>query len=267
MNVSVVIPAYNAELTIKDCIQSVCNQRNISCGDLHEIIVVNDGSTDNTLKVLEGIKNENKEFNIVLYNKENGGVSSARNYGIKKATGDWIALLDSDDIWIEDKLSVQLNILKSSLHEIDFLGCARNNEKLFLRGKAINYLYKASVYDLLLKVFPQTSTALIRRSALLSVGMYDEEMTHSEDADLWVRICEEFNFFYHPDSLVVTGNGKLNFGQKGLSANLAKMHQGTLLLLDKCRERNVISSFRCFIYKFFYNLKYIRRVLIIKMRS
>ena len=92
--ISVVIPAYNAESTIVDCINSVLRQTRVDLVD--EILVVDDGSLDNTVKYIR----DEIDSNIVrIISKENGGVSTARNAGIKNAKGKWIALLDSDDVW------------------------------------------------------------------------------------------------------------------------------------------------------------------------
>lgn len=99
---SIIIPAYNVEKYIKRCVDSVLNQTYNN----YEVIIVNDGSTDKTLKILN---KEYKNDNILIIDKENGGLSSARNAGIDKATGKYIIFLDSDDWWEEDLLK-QLNI-------------------------------------------------------------------------------------------------------------------------------------------------------------
>lgn len=92
MKLSVIIPVYNVEKYIEECLDSVVKQS----VDNVEVICVNDGSTDNSLKVLQEYE---KKYNyIYVYSKENGGLSSARNYGIEKATGDYIFFLDSDDM-------------------------------------------------------------------------------------------------------------------------------------------------------------------------
>ena len=89
--ISVIIPAYNAEKWIYNCVKSVLSQND----DNFEIIIVNDGSKDNTLALCKKLENDDKR--IILVDKKNGGVSKARNEGIKKATGKWVVYLDSDD--------------------------------------------------------------------------------------------------------------------------------------------------------------------------
>ena len=88
--ISVIVPAYNIELYIGKCIDTLANQ---TLDDL-EIIIINDGSTDRTEDVIKKKIEKYSDKNIVLFNKENGGQSDARNYGIKNATGDYIAFVD-----------------------------------------------------------------------------------------------------------------------------------------------------------------------------
>ena len=106
--ISVVIPAYNAEKTIIECINSVLNQTRIDL--IEEIIIVDDGSKDQTANVVR----ENFDNKLIrIISKSNGGVSSARNTGIKSAKGKWIALLDSDDIWLPNKIEKQVKAIQT----------------------------------------------------------------------------------------------------------------------------------------------------------
>lgn len=115
MKISIIIPAYNAENTIKRCLLSIINQtyNNI------EIVVVNDGSTDNTLKILKELSIKYK--NIVVYNKKNNGVSSARNKGLEICTGDFITFIDSDDYIDNIFLEEMINLIKIS--NLDLVAC------------------------------------------------------------------------------------------------------------------------------------------------
>ena len=107
MKISVIIPAYNAAKYIKRCIVSLLEQtyKNI------EIIVVNDGSDDNTLEMA-------KQYNIIVLDKENGGVSSARNSGLNKATGDYICFVDADDYVEKNYIESVVNILNENSYDI-----------------------------------------------------------------------------------------------------------------------------------------------------
>ncbi|MCD1124789.1 glycosyltransferase [Jinshanibacter sp. LJY008] len=266
MKLSVIIPVYNSQQTILSCLDSVYSQEIGEYNIEMEVIVIDDGSTDNSLILLEKYKVENKKSNLYIFHKKNGGVSSARNYGINIAKGEWIAFLDSDDIWLPAKIRKQFDIILSSNVRIDFLGCARNNEKLRILFRHINTLYKANVTDLLIKMFPQTSTAIVRKSVLDVAGNYNEKMRYAEDGELWVRICASSNFYYYPESLVITGNGKYNFGASGLSSNIKKMQAGTEEMLYLTYSNNIISQSQLYIFLFFYKIKYIRRMLIVMFR-
>lgn len=256
MNLSVVIPVYNGAKTIVNAVKSVVEQKKPADDFNIEIIVVNDGSVDNTLQ------------NISIYTTANGGVSHARNYGIKKSRYDWIGFLDADDIWCNNKLEIQYKYLTESCVEPVFIGSARNEEVLSLCGQKITSLYKARLIDLLIKVFPQTSTALVRKDMIMNCGLYDTNMTHSEDADLWVRICARGgNFYYHPESTVSTGSGKHNFGDSGLSANLKLMEKGACYMLHKTRKRGDISFSVYVLLYIFFKIKYLRRLIIVKFRG
>ncbi|MGU5659485.1 glycosyltransferase family 2 protein [Aeromonas veronii] len=262
---SIIIPVYNSSETIIQCLTSVIEQNDFELEK--EIIVINDGSTDNSELLIKDFIADHPEIIIKYKYKENGGVSKARNLGIKLANGDWIAFLDSDDRWLPNKLSTQFNIINSSTFNIDFIGCARNNETLNILGKKIISLHKATVMELLIKMFPQTSTAIVRRELLIQVGCYDESMSHAEDGDLWVRLCQSGDFYYMPESLVVTGDGKFNYGESGLSGNLLEMHKGSLHIIDKLLSTKKISKVNALLFKAFYILKYIRRMLIVYLRT
>ena len=264
MNISIIIPVYNAEKTIIDSIYSILDQ-SILDTIKYEIIIINDGSTDNTYKLLLKFKEKHPSIPLQIINQINSGVSKARNHGINIAKFDWIAFLDADDIWLKNKLEIQFSIINSNKN-IDFIGCARNNEALSILGRKINSIYKATINDLLIKMFPQTSTALVKKSLLIKSGYYREDMTHSEDGELWVRLCSNGNFYYIPNSLVITGGGKSNFGESGLSANLKKMHLGSLKILTICLKNKKISQFSYIKYYIFYSLKYYRRIILSRFK-
>lgn len=263
MEVSVIIPMYNAESTIEKCLESVFNQ---TYKGKMEIIIINDGSKDSSRNIVEKIiENNSSDIIVKLINKENGGVSSARNLGLKNANGFYIALLDSDDEWLPRKLERQMEIFKNN-SEIDFLGCSRNNEQLNIFGKLVATLHKAKVTELLVKMFPQTSTAIFKRELYLNIGGYNEKMTHAEDGELWVRFCAKSNFYYLPESLVITGGGKPSFGHSGLSSNLKAMQKGNEFIFKEARNNNLI-GFNFYIFLILYSrIKYLRRIIITKFR-
>ncbi|HHB1490914.1 TPA: glycosyltransferase family 2 protein, partial [Acinetobacter baumannii] len=124
--ISVVIPMYNSANTIVKALDSVKNQSYI-CN--YEVLVVNDGSVDESQHIVENYisKNKDEKFKIILLNQNNSGVSKARNTGLRFAKGDFIAFLDSDDYWVSHKIERQIIFLNNNF---DFVCALRNNEKI-----------------------------------------------------------------------------------------------------------------------------------------
>lgn len=198
--ISVVIPMYNSSDTILETIQSVLNQT--SYNKVKEIIVVNDGSTDNSLEIVENFNKNLENSKIKIINKENGGVSSARNVGIKEAKAEWIALLDSDDEWLPLKLEKQISILEKH-PEIEFLGTGRNKEKVKFGKKVDEVVNSLNIINLLFKNWPHPSTALIKKDIIIENEMFDEKRYYSEDAQLWLKIARKSKIFYLLESFVI----------------------------------------------------------------
>ncbi len=264
MNVSVIIPMYNSEDTIKVAVESIINQ---TYSNPIEILIINDGSTDCSKKIVEDIILENKSNrSIKLINKNNGGVSSARNCGILESKFDWIALLDSDDKWLPSKLEKQIEIITHK-PEIKFIGTNRNGEKYPYFNKLNEILYTLKDKQILLKMYPHTSTALIKKDTLLKVGLYDENRTHVEDGDLWLKIAELNDLYVLNEDLVYTGGGKRAFGVSGLSANMKKMYEGELLALEGTKNRKQINFFEFVFFYIWLTSKYIRRIVIKKIKG
>lgn len=260
--ISVVIPMYNSRKTIEDSIRSVLNQTRSDLID--EVVVVDDGSTDESGQLVrETFAGESK---VKIISKENGGVSTARNAGIKATDSEWIALLDSDDVWLSEKIEKQWSEIEKH-HQIKFIGCNRNNENLHWGKKVDDNLYLLELKHILIKNWPHTSTALIRREVFKDVGLFNEKMRYAEDGDMWNRIACKYPLFYISESLEIAGGKKRQFGESGLSANLKEMHKGNIRNIKRLREEKKISEgFYCFL-SFYSYTKYIRRKLITKWRG
>ncbi len=190
--VSVIIPTYNRGWIIKEAIDSVLAQDYVN----YELIVVDDGSNDNTHDILNSYWN-----NILVLRQNNQGVSSARNRGLAASSGDFIAFLDSDDIWLPQKLSLQVDFFNSNP---DALIC--QTEEIWIRNnvrvnpkkrheKPSGMIFEPSLS--LCLVSP--SAVMIKMSLFEEVGLFDETLPACEDYDLWLRIsCR------HPVHLIDT---------------------------------------------------------------
>lgn len=182
--ISVIIPAYNAEITIERAIKSVLSQTYKEI----EIIIIDDGSTDNTVECIRPFGNAVK----YIY-QENCGVSIARNTGVAAAYGEWVAFLDADDEWHPDKLKIQMKYIQD-IPDIIFCSTkdiyAEQGENKPFPEFDIN----SSGYSIwqqiaiLRKNKINTSSVLLKRNIFNKVGGFDETLHHSEDRDLWLKI-------------------------------------------------------------------------------
>ena len=259
LKISVVIPMYNAAKTIERALNSIKNQT-LKCN--YQIIVANDGSKDNSQEIVEKYIADNPQLNITLINQLNGGVSKARNTGLKHASGNLIAFLDSDDAWKEEKIEEQLKIFKNH-YNVDFLGTGFAG--FGIKAK-IGKLKKISFEDLLFRNYFQPSTILMKREIVDKVGYFDENQKYAEEGNYFFRVSKDFKCFFLNQELIVFGDGKSGFGESGLSANLKEMEKGELKNLKFAYENKWIGFGLYFVTVCFSLIKYLRRIVIVKLR-
>lgn len=195
---SVVIPLYNKAEYISTCVDSILNQS----FDDFEIIIVNDGSTDNGLDIIGNYSLDK----ITIYNQENSGVSIARNNGVKNARGEFIAFLDADDNWRTNHLSE----LRKSIQTFPNAGLYCNNYEINFNGnyiKPARFNFKFSSEPILLNDFFEasfidtvvwTSATAISREKFLNFGMFNPIYTTGQDLDLWIRIALKEPIVFNP---------------------------------------------------------------------
>jgi glycosyltransferase involved in cell wall biosynthesis len=219
MTVSVVITCYNYGKYLERCLESVLSQ---TYSDI-EIIIVNDGSTDNTDEVISKFT---KVKNLIYIKQCNAGQANAKNAGINEATGSYIAFLDADDLWSPDKLEKQMDkfanmnvgVVYSRAKYIDENNDIVNEEITgrYLqprRGKVTNWL----LYD----NFVPFSSSIIRRECLDRFGSFDETLAMGIDWDLWLRLSTCFEFDYVHEQLLF-----YRIGHPGqMSKNIAERHR------------------------------------------
>lgn len=186
MKLSVIIPSFNRATTLSRAIDSVLNQKLTIPVEL-ETIVVDDGSTDESAQLVQ-------QYETVQYRyQQNQGVSSARNVGIERAQGEWLAFLDSDDEWLPQKLLLQFERLLVSGHQVS------HTEEIWIRnGVRVNQMNKhqksgGQIYlDCLPLCAMSPSSIIIHRQVFEQVGTFDESLPACEDYDLWLRIASQF---------------------------------------------------------------------------
>jgi glycosyltransferase involved in cell wall biosynthesis len=206
--VSVVIPSFNRSAMLREAVESVLVQE----GARFELIVVDDGSTDDTRFMLDRL-----EAPLRIVCQQHCGVSAARNRGIAQSRGEWIAFLDSDDLWRPGKLAAQMRFFVENPH----VKICQTEEVWIRDGKRINarkYHEKPEgecFGRLLDRCLVSPSATVVHRSVLEQTGLFDETFPACEDYDLWLRIGWRFAFGLvrrnyvvkrggHPDQLSAT---------------------------------------------------------------
>lgn len=259
-NISVVIPMYNAEKNIVEALDSVKHQT----GDfVFEIIVIDDGSTDESKKIVEQYISDNQLLDIKLISQTNKGVSSARNKGLKIAKYDFIALLDADDEWLPVKTERQIYHMEKE-KSIDFISCRVNDNPLLFPYNTEKELVKVNFNQLIFRNSIPSPTVIFKRKILDNTGYFSENQRYAEDINYWLKISLHNQIYILNESLVIAGKGKRSFGVSGLSANLSEMEKGHIKNLKDMRNMNKISFISYIFYRILYKMKYF--VLILRTR-
>jgi len=184
--VSVIIPTYNRADLLPRALNSVLNQ---TFQDF-ELIIVEDGSTDNTKQLVEEFQKKDERIKYI-WQKNSGGPAKPKNTGIKNSQGEFIAFLDDDDEWLPEKLETQLNKIEENDYDIFFSNWYLWNPETNQKNKAFNFNPLNNKKDLF-KIFIKRnignpSTVIIKKAKLEKIGYFDEKLKPSEDYDLWLR--------------------------------------------------------------------------------
>lgn len=181
------MPAYNASQYIKEAIESVYRQ-NVEW----ELIIINDASTDDTEKVIqEFLQDERIQY---IKNEQNMGVAKSRNIGIERAKGEYIAFLDSDDRWTENKLQRQLEVMRQKKAVLCSTARALMNQDGVLTGKVIGVSDTIDYKSLLYSNCISMSSAMVRREVALEFPMQQDHL--HEDYILWLQILKKYKVAY-----------------------------------------------------------------------
>lgn len=255
---SVIIPLYNKEKSVSSTVESVLNQTYPH----FELIVVNDGSTDNSLEVVQ-------QFNdprIRIIDKRNGGVSSARNVGIKAAKYEYLIPLDADDLWLPFALAefVELirNYPKAQVFATNFNITGKNLKGTEKRYYVNDFYYSSAIFMAKWNIpLMVTGCVAFHKSCIHISGLYDEEVSHGEDIDFWMRLKDNFRIakselvtliyrfnvenrasLMPEESKRYKNNSSIQeYTGSGKSFNL---FQGCNDLMKLFSERNILKSFR-----------------------
>jgi glycosyltransferase involved in cell wall biosynthesis len=221
--ISVVIPVYNGEKTIQKTIQSVLRQ---TLSDF-ELIVINDGSQDSTLEIVNSIE----DSRITVFSYPNAGLAASRNRGIYQASGEYISFIDADDLWTPDKLESQLKALQENPQAAvaySWTNCIDEFCQFSRRGNYIianGYVYPRL---LLMDFLENGSNVLIRRQAFNEVGYFDESLSAVEDWDMWLRLAIRYHFVAVQSPQIL-----YRVSANSMSDNLDKMETACLQVIER----------------------------------
>ncbi len=228
--VSIVIPAYNAESFIQQTLSSVIQQTYQNL----EVIVVDDGSKDNTVKLVREFIHSDPRVSLI--SQSNSGVSAARNLGIKKSTGDFIAFIDADDIYFPHAIAKLMNTMMEADNSFGVVygWTAYLDEKGNLTGNFHSSELSGNVYQKLLESNFIASATLVRKSYIEQVGNFNCQMLFGcEDWDFYLKLSEHCHFKAVPECI---------YGYRQIleskSCDCLKMKQGYQQFMDNAVKRN-----------------------------
>ncbi|MFW6123799.1 MAG: glycosyltransferase family 2 protein [Acidobacteriota bacterium] len=243
--ISIIIPTYNRALYLKEAIDSVLNQDyflNTHLAQLFELIVVDDGSTDDTKDVVNSYSPK-----IKYKFQEHTGVSSARNLGLKLSKGDFVAFLDSDDLWKKEKIRLQMEFMEA--HSEAVACCTQEiwiRNGVFVNPKKKHKKYSGRIFE---KVLPlcllSLSSALFRRKVFDEIGGFDQSLPACEDYDLGIRLAHKHPIYFLDEPLIMKRGGH----EDQLSKKYWGMDRFRVKALEKAlkwdlseRERNQVKK-------------------------
>jgi glycosyltransferase involved in cell wall biosynthesis len=198
--VTVIIPTYNRSAFLREALTSVVGQRGVA----PEIIVVDDGSRDDTPSVVDSFSSR-----VQYIRQSHSGVSAARNRGVVAGTGEWLAFLDSDDLWLPHKLSLQMDYVRADRN----LKICQTGEIWIKNGRSLNprkYHRQAEGHcfpRLLERCLVSPSAVVIHRDIFEVVGLFDETLPACEDYDMWLRVGCRFPIGLVKEKLVIKRGG------------------------------------------------------------
>lgn len=249
--VSVIIPVYNGELYLSETLDSVMKQTFTDW----EIIVVNDGSTDKSLEIMEEYAALDERVRVI--SKPNGGVSSARNVAMNNAKGEYFSFVDADDMWVPEKLEKQIAFMDKNPNialiysDISILidGNIRT-QNMFLNRK----FHKGHIFDQLFYFnFISTPTVMLRKKIIEQHGNFSTRFRGIEDYDLWLRIADKNEIGYINERLAI-----YRIHANNTSGNYEKMEKQVFELigiwLEKKPELMKSFSFNIKIVQMRYNI-------------
>lgn len=265
IDLSVVIPIYNASTTINESIRSVVSEL-VDSGLQWELFLINDGSTDNSLEIITCYREKSPYKKCLqIFSQENQGVSAARNLGLIHAQGEFIAFNDADDRWLPGKIKCQIDYLNGH-PEVDMIGGLFGDDNM-TNIKRIKHEAIITIKDQLFKNYFATQCIMSRRILLKKTGLFDPRMRHFEDIYLVNKMVYYGTSVLTLDKMAECITNKKRWGESGLTASLHKQEAGELYNIYYAWQSHYVSFSLFLIAVPFSLLKFIRRLLVREMSN
>lgn len=246
------MPVYNGERYLKESIDSVLNQTYQNL----ELVAIDDGSTDNSNKILASYAE--KEKRVRRLSQRNAGQAKARNTGIQASQGEYIAFLDQDDLWVRDKLALQVKAISENKVDVVYSsGFVFDEDNVEDETRAFAVLLgRHEAAEMLRQLFALNRipvlSVLLKKNVMTNVGLIDEsqEIANCDDYDLWLRLAEAgASFLGMPDKLV-----RYRRHSNQASKDKIKSLKAEVVVLEKYRHNDQVSEFEKYIrYQTIYN--------------
>lgn len=249
--ISIIMPSYNTAAFIADSIKSVLKQTYTNW----ELIIVDDCSTDNTDEVVSSFDDSRIKF---FKNDKNSGAAASRNKALKEASGDYVAFLDSDDLWLPSKLEKQLTFMKNNMFYFSYTCYERmdeNGNKLNILCSGPKIITKRKMYHY---CYPGCLTVMYKRNELKDLQIVD--IKKNNDYAIWLIVSKLYNCYLLNENLAIYRVRKRSVSHDRLSRKIKSHYE----LFRRCDGRKALTSlwlaFWNMIFGFLKTIIYTRRI-------
>ena len=234
--VSIITPVYNGEQYLSEAIESALAQTY----KYFELLIVNDGSTDNSASIIKPFL---KDSRVIYIEQKNAGVAAARNTAIKQARGKYIGFLDQDDLWLSNKLEVQI----VSLEQNESVALVHSKlDCIDMQSNKIDYDWDTEVsgycFDTIFKKNRiAVLTVLIRKTIIDEIGLFNEQLSGTDDYEMWLRVTLKYPISYIDQSLAFYRFHDNNISKNSFKMTILELKTINTILSDHSEALNQIT--------------------------
>ncbi len=242
--VSVIVPNYNCEKFIEETVNSVINQTYKNW----ELLIVDDCSTDGSVEVIKKLQAADGRIKLFI-NEKNSGAAASRNKALKEASGKWIAFLDSDDLWLPDKLEKQIAFMEENGYKFSYTAYEHideNSNSLNVRVTGPKVLSKRKMFRY---CYPGCLTVMYDSSDVGAVQIPDEIANGENDYAIWLKVCKAYKCYYLNEILSLYRVRNSSLSHKSKKTKLMKNHYRLFRISE---GRSSVGAFFCLLRNLFY---------------